>query len=135
MNISRAALIQWIEDHAHEMQANDPATIVLVEARRLLKQDGETFIDDTGNEWSRPTAWAYFAVCRALRDKHDLECRVTALEKSFDPRFADIDAYFEAAYDVAHLIKTLEEDNFECEAGPLKNRVEWQKLKKLAGAK
>ncbi len=33
------------------------------EARR---ERDETFTDETGNMWSRPTAWAYYAVCKAL---------------------------------------------------------------------
>jgi hypothetical protein len=33
--------------------------------RDLLRED--VFVDDAGTVWTRPTAWAYFAACRALR--------------------------------------------------------------------
>ena len=41
----------------------------------------ETYTDDHGTVWTRPTAWAYFAACRALREK---EAALTAMTKERD---------------------------------------------------
>lgn len=37
--------------------------------QKQVAELSETYIDDTGLSWSPPTAWAYYAVCKA-RDSH-----------------------------------------------------------------
>lgn len=32
----------------------------------------DIYIDDKGTVWNRPTAWAYYAACRALREHTDI---------------------------------------------------------------
>lgn len=69
------------------------------EIERLENELKETYTDDKGTTWSRPTAWAYYAVCKArdkwqndaaaLREQNDLQrqsvqelsCQVAALRE------------------------------------------------------
>lgn len=37
----------------------------IVRLKRELASWRETYVDDDGITWVRPTAWAYFALCRA----------------------------------------------------------------------
>lgn len=39
----------------------------------------ETYTDDTGQVWTRPTAWAYYAACRALHAKRAIIDAVVTL--------------------------------------------------------
>lgn len=50
-------------DHIETLEAR--VATLSAENSRL----SETYIDESGLSWSPPTAWAYFAVCRA-RDAH-----------------------------------------------------------------
>jgi hypothetical protein len=41
-----------------------------------LEEYRDTYVDEKGNTWNRPTAWAYFAACRTL-DKWKARAEVT----------------------------------------------------------
>lgn len=45
--------------------------------------DGDTYIDDNGTVWSRPTAWAYYASCRALHAQRDETRRLQKIIDTF----------------------------------------------------
>jgi hypothetical protein len=45
---------------------------VLIYANKKLSEAAETYTDRHGTVWTRPTAWAYFAACRALKHHNDM---------------------------------------------------------------
>lgn len=60
-----------------------------------LSKAAETYTDRHGTVWERPTAWAYFAACRAIRHGNDVR-------KAFRPdmqRFRDFTRRIETMHD------------------------------------
>lgn len=56
----------WVKHEDHE-KALTAANERAERAERRLEDYQDTHTDDEGNVWHRPTAWSYFAACRALR--------------------------------------------------------------------
>lgn len=67
----------------HEANKRLIATLVASEARATAAEAerDETFTDDAGTVWSRPTAWAYYAAVKAL---HEHDARATALLEALE---------------------------------------------------
>lgn len=49
----------------------------------------EVHVDDNGTTWTPPTAWAYFAACRALEaEKQKVEALTASASRLFDENAA-----------------------------------------------
>jgi hypothetical protein len=72
-------------EHVHISRRDLEAAIAAIKAEtaRADKAEAElneTYMDDDGTTWNRPTAWAYFSACRALTAANEkLDCAIKHL--------------------------------------------------------
>lgn len=73
------AYTKLMDKNAYLVEENDIQRASIQELSRqvvkLQQELNEIYTDENGIEWTRPTAWAYYAVCKALKkykeNKHD----------------------------------------------------------------
>lgn len=65
----RSARHEWENAPSSELLTLDAAIDALLSLSAQLAEANETWTDEKGTCWARPTAWAYAQACRALHEK------------------------------------------------------------------